>query len=158
MAKQRNLQWEARLRRQHRLIALYSLIQCWVRGADGLVLTHDDLTKILNIKRLEWSHFAEFASNVREFFPFVVPVYLQSTKQVLACFISRRKMEGVPKNRRIDIPRQIAALKRQGVDVTLFSMWKLEPSKTPLAALKPQLVSLAKGGPNVSVLKYVSAR
>jgi len=158
MAKQRNLQWEATLRRMHRLIALYSVIQCWMKGVDGLVFTHSDLIKILNIKRLEWSHLSQFATNMREFFPFVVPIWLPSTKQVFACFISRRRIEGVPKNRQIDIPKQIAVLKQQGVDVTTFSIWKLEQSKTPLAALKPQLVSLAQGGPSVSLLKHVGTR
>lgn len=158
MPKQRNLDWEARLRRQHRLIALYSLIQCWVKGVDGLVLTHSDLITILNIKRLEWSHLSQFATNMREFFPSVVPIWLPSTKQVFACFISRRRIEGVPRNRQVDIPKQIAALKQQGVDVTTFSIWKLDPSKTPLAALKPQLVSLAQGSAGVSILKFTRTR
>ena len=158
MAKQRNLQWEAKLRRQHRLIALYSVIQCWMKGVDGLVLTHSDLIKILNITRLEWSHISQFAANMHEFFPFVVPVWLPSTKQVVACFISRRRMEGIPRNRQIDIPKQIAALKQQGVHVTTFSIWKLEQSKTPLAALKVQLVSLVQGGPSASLLKYIGSR
>ena len=154
----RNIHWEAKLRREHRLIALYALIQCWVKDADGLVLTHSDLIKILNIKRLEWSHIRQFAKNVNDFFPFVVPVWFDPNKQVVACFISRRPMKGISQNQRLNITQQISALKKQGVNIASFTVWKLEDSKPPLAVLKTQLVSLVQGGPCGAFVKYVGAR
>ncbi len=42
-------------RRQHRAVALFAIIQCWIRGLDGLYFSREHLTRLLGIETFQKS-------------------------------------------------------------------------------------------------------
>jgi len=145
MRKQKNLQWEAKLRCQHRRISLFALIQCWLKEVDGLVLTHSDLAAILQLTRIEETHIDQLVDNMREFFPFCVPIWSPRPKTLRACFVSRRPIRTILGKQGSSIPKQIEALKQEGIPFETFTIWTRDQSRTPLTALKTHLDALAQG-------------
>ena len=51
MKQQRHRQGESE-RRQHRALALFTVIHCWMRGLDGVVFKEEHLVRILGLKKL----------------------------------------------------------------------------------------------------------
>jgi len=40
-------------RRQHRSIALFAVVQCWLRNLDGLVLDRQNLERLVGLERFK---------------------------------------------------------------------------------------------------------
>lgn len=38
-------------RRQHRIIGMFALIQCWEENLDGVVITRDDIKRLIGLRR-----------------------------------------------------------------------------------------------------------
>jgi hypothetical protein len=155
MRKQINWEWKFRLRRQHRLISLFSLIQCWLKGVDGLVFTYSDLARVLPVRKsIREAHINQLAENMREFFPFFVQRYSKRPYKFIACFVSRRPIEDILPKGQNSITKQIEILKQKGVQIEPFRIWKEDQFKDPLEALKAHLVSLARGNiPKIPLMK-----
>lgn len=55
-------------RRQHRTIGLFCVVQCWLRGLDGVVLRRGDLERLLGLRRFKGSRLAWLEVDLDEFF------------------------------------------------------------------------------------------
>ena len=58
-------------RRQHRMIGLFAVLQCWRRQLDGVVIEHSDLLRLIGLnvikpKRAEW-----IKEDLKSFFPYI---------------------------------------------------------------------------------------
>jgi len=57
-------------RRQHRVIALFAVLQCWIRKLDGVVLNKSHLERLIGLKRIKRNRIRWFLEDVSEFFPY----------------------------------------------------------------------------------------
>jgi len=57
-------------RRQHRAAAVFSVIQCWLRGLDGVILERSDLERVLGLERFKKKRVSWLREDFKEFFPF----------------------------------------------------------------------------------------
>jgi hypothetical protein len=57
-------------RRQHRTIALFCVIQCWMRGLEGLILERQDLERLLGLERFKGTRIDWLREDFKEFFPY----------------------------------------------------------------------------------------
>lgn len=57
-------------KRQHRAVALFCVIQCWVRGLDGVVLSRADMERLLGLERFREARIDWIRRDFKEFFLF----------------------------------------------------------------------------------------
>jgi hypothetical protein len=56
-------------KRQHRTIALFCVIQCWVSGLDGLIVTSADLKRLLGLQQFKKVRIDDVITDIKDFFP-----------------------------------------------------------------------------------------
>lgn len=56
-------------KRQHRTVALFCVIQCWVRGLDGVILNRSDIERLVGIERFKETRIDWITRDFAEFFP-----------------------------------------------------------------------------------------
>lgn len=64
-------------RRQHRVISVFCVIQCWLRGWDGVEISRDFLERLIGLEIFKGSRKVWMSEDFREFFPFQHPDYHQ---------------------------------------------------------------------------------
>jgi len=94
-------------KRQHRTVALFCVIQCWVRGLDGVILSRSDIERLLGLERFKETRIDWIRRDFKEFFPFqklgyepyVSPVgHVNQNQESFASFtISRVPLDQEPK-------------------------------------------------------------
>jgi hypothetical protein len=57
-------------KRQHRTIALFCVIQCWIMNSDGLVLDRTILERLLGLERFKQTRVDWLVEDFEDFFPF----------------------------------------------------------------------------------------
>jgi hypothetical protein len=57
-------------RRQHRKIAILCMMQCWLRGLDGIEITREDLQRLLGLEKFKQSRVDWIEEDFRDFFVF----------------------------------------------------------------------------------------
>ncbi len=62
-------------RRQHRAISLFCVVQCWLRGWDGVRIDRDQLERLLGIEKFKQARVAWMNEDFSEFFPWQQNVY-----------------------------------------------------------------------------------
>lgn len=62
-------------RRQHRVISLFCVVQCWLRGWDGVRIDRDQLERLLGLEKFKQARVAWMNEDFSEFFPWQQNVY-----------------------------------------------------------------------------------
>lgn len=58
------------VRRQHRQLSLFLVIQAWTKALDGVVLSREAITRLLGLERWEPDRIPLLIEDLKEFFPF----------------------------------------------------------------------------------------
>jgi hypothetical protein len=56
-------------KRQHRAIALFAVIQCWLRELDGVAFRRRDLERLLGLERFKETRIDWLMEDLKEMFP-----------------------------------------------------------------------------------------
>lgn len=109
-------------RRQHRSIALFAVIQCWLRNLDGLVIDRKYLERLTGIDRFTQTRIEWLQKDFYEFFKFrkVIPV---GSQPLGSLYVSRRKLEGVLPGGTMSDEKRVAGAKEAGLRLGLFKIW-----------------------------------
>jgi len=83
-------------RRQHRVISLFCVIQCWLHGWDGIQISRDFLERLIGLKRFKPRRAMWMSEDFKEFFPYQRPDYLQNHYAFFSIEISRLPFEQNP--------------------------------------------------------------
>src|ERR1051325_1190409 len=79
-------------KRQHRTIALFAVIQCWLRDLDGLVFSRQTLERLIGIERFKGSRVAWLIEDLTEFFPHYFDLYFAGKQNSLfSLYVSRKE-------------------------------------------------------------------
>jgi len=74
-------------RRQHRAISLFCVVQCWLRGWDGVRIDRDQLERLLGLRKFKQARVVWMNEDFSEFFPCQQNVYDPGSPE---CFWSIR--------------------------------------------------------------------
>ena len=55
-------------RRQHRMIGLFALIQCWAEDLDGVVITRDDVRRLIGLQNIRAARVKWLKEDLEQFF------------------------------------------------------------------------------------------
>ena len=84
-------------RRQHRAVALLAVVQCWLRGIDGVLLERAHLHRLLGIERFSEARVEALEEDLAEFFPFRKSTWDPTIEMWFeSLWISRRELAGSP--------------------------------------------------------------
>jgi hypothetical protein len=116
-------------RRQHRTIALFSIIQCWVNKTDGLVFTRNQLLRLLGLERFKRTRVIWLKKHLKELFPYQRTLPLGSVERFTHLFISRRPLKSIFPNEETNPKKIVEALESHNLRVHFFSMWPRAKAK-----------------------------
>jgi hypothetical protein len=82
-------------RRQHRAVALFAVVQCWLRDLDGLVFDRRDLERLLGLKRFKGTRVEWMREDFKEFFPYQEVFWMSNARDSFgSLYVSRRELDG----------------------------------------------------------------
>jgi|SRR6267142_1952795 len=127
-------------RRQHRAVALYAVIQCWMRGLDGVAFQRKDLERLLGLVRFKATRVDWLKQDLREYFPFIEEYYRTGhTDSLSSIFVARVPLaKALPKGTMTTAAR-VARIKKFGPRMGVFEMWDTPTTqvRTSFEALVP---------------------
>jgi hypothetical protein len=110
-------------KRQHRAVALFAVLQCWIRDLDGIVFDRPDLERLLGLERFRGGRVALIKADFKEFFPFQEVYYTKKQSSFGSLYLSRRELKGaVPPGWMSDRDR-IAQIPNNEPRLAMFQMW-----------------------------------
>ena len=124
-------------RRQHRAVALFAIIQCWLRNLDGLVFDRRDLERLLGLERFKGARVDWMREDFKEFFPHQEVFWMSNARDSFgSLYVSRRELEGVLPKGTMPDEKRIAGIPEDGPRLDLFRIWDRPDARKVLAAFK----------------------
>lgn len=133
-------------RRQHRVVALFAVVQCWLRNLDGVVLERRHLERLLGLERFKGTRVTWLQADLKELFPHQL-VYWQKGKNssLHSIFASRAALDAVPSGSMSTAARLARTTADGGPRMALFELWA-EPSRNLNEAFEGLLPFFAQRG------------
>ncbi len=123
-------------RRQHRGVALFAVIQCWLRNLDGLAFQRRHLERLLGLERFKGTRVEWLQEDLKEFFPHQEVYWLAGKNNSLgSVIISRTPLTEVLPAGTMSTATRIAKVRDGGPRLGMFEMWR-EPSRDFTKALE----------------------
>lgn len=111
-------------RRQHRVVALYAVLQCWTRRLDGLVIDRNHLERLLGLKRFKDTRMEWLRADFREYFRHVsLYKYTHAENSLGSLYVSMVEMEGVLPAGTMKDDARLAGIPLGGPKFGMFEMW-----------------------------------
>lgn len=116
-------------RRQHRTLALFAVIQCWMRDLDGLVFERSQLERLLGLERFKQTRVNWLKEDMREFFPNQRSLWrTYPQRSFSSLYVSRRLLAPFPVDAS-GVDKRIEFLGGKGVRIDRFRMWSRQKVK-----------------------------
>ena len=110
-------------RRQHRSVALFAAIQCWLRNLDGIVLDRSDLERLLGLSRFKGTRVEWLEEDLAEYFQYH-KLYWYSGSSLASIFISRAPLDGYLSEGRMTDEKRIKNIPVHGPRIGSLKTWK----------------------------------
>lgn len=109
-------------RRQHRTVALFAVVQCWVRNLDGVAFTRPQIQRMLGLDRIRGERIGWLKEDMVEYFPHFKAFYLPNTTSVRSVFLCRQSLNQLPRAT-MTTKERIEGIGEGGPKIGIFSMW-----------------------------------
>ena len=111
-------------RRQHRVVALYAVLQCWCRQLDGLVIDRLHLERLLGLKRFKDTRMEWLRKDFMEYFRYVsLYKYTHADNSLGSLYVSMVDMEGILPSGGMKDDTRLAAIPAHGPKFGMFEIW-----------------------------------
>jgi len=118
-------------RRQHRAVALFALIQCWIRGLDGLVFTRTDLERLLGLKRFKRTRVEWLQEDLKELFPHQEVYWLwPATNSFHSLYVSRIPISNSLPSGAMSTKKRLEGMSEDGPSLDFFKIWSRPKTAT----------------------------
>lgn len=124
-------------RRQHRAVALFAAIQCWLRGLDGVVFERSSLERLLGLDRFKKTRVSQMQDDFKEYFPYRKVIWFAdkhdtdgNPNSFASFWVSRKEIKPFPEGR-MTTKKRLAAMSSEAPKFAAFKMWQ----KTPAAEI-----------------------
>jgi hypothetical protein len=116
-------------RRQHRVVALFAVIQCWLRGLDGLAFERRQLERLLGLVRFKGTRVEWLREDFKEFFPYQEVCWFTGKNHSLgSVIISRVPIAGSLLEGSMATKARVAKVQEGGPKLGMFELW-VEPGR-----------------------------
>ncbi len=111
-------------RRQHRSVALFAVVQCWLRNLDGLVFDREHLDRLVGLRQFKGARVDWLLEDFREFFQHVEIFRYESKKKSFdALYVSRCELTGWLPNGTMTDEKRLANIASGGPKLEMFKIW-----------------------------------
>lgn len=115
-------------RRQHRTVALFAVLQCWIRNLDGVVLERRHFERLLGLDRFKRKRVTWLQEDLRELFPHQAVFWITGKNSSLhSIYASRVPLDALPQGS-MPTATRISRATSAGLRIARFDLWA-EPSK-----------------------------
>lgn len=113
-------------RRQHRTIAVFAVIQCWLRNLDGIAFQRPQLERLLGLDRFKRTRVDWLKEDLREFFPHV-KIYRYAGKEysLASVIVARVEIKSHLPKGTMTTEQRIKGVTKDGPSLGLFELWAL---------------------------------
>jgi hypothetical protein len=115
-------------RRQHRTMALFSMIQCWMRGLDGIAYYRSHLERLLGLERFKQTRIDWLQKDIKELFPHQELFWSSDKESFSSLFVSRKKLKQYLPKGSMTTQKRIEGIAENGPIIGVFQIWK-RPNK-----------------------------
>jgi hypothetical protein len=118
-------------------VALFAVVQCWLRDLDGLVFDRRDLERLLGLKRFKGTRVEWMREDFKEFFPSQEVFWMSNARDSFgSLYVSRRELDGVLPGGNMRDEKRIAGIPDDGPRLGLFMIWDRPDARKVLSAFK----------------------
>lgn len=111
--------------RQHRVIALFALVQCWQRKIDGVVFMRRHMERLIGLKKFKSTRIEWMQEDIKDFFPYQEVYYDSDTESFGSFYAARFPIaEYLPTGSMTDKER-LRLLKKGSPKLERFKLWGL---------------------------------
>jgi hypothetical protein len=111
-------------KRQHRAIALFAVLQCWMRNLDGIVLDRRHLERLLGLERFRDKRMKWIEADFKDFFPTVeIYYYVEGKQKFGSLYLSRQELKGLLPDGKMSDKRRIEEIPKNGPRLAMFKVW-----------------------------------
>jgi len=109
-------------RRQHRVVGLFAVLQCWLRNLDGVCFQRSHLERLLGLQRFKGTRVEWLKKDLTEFFEFRSLLVYGGSNSLASLFVSRVSLSSLP-NGTMDDEERIAGIPEGGPRIGIFQLW-----------------------------------
>jgi hypothetical protein len=111
-------------RRQHRAVALFAVIQCWLKGRDGVVFQRQDLERLLDLERFKKARITWLREDLKDFFPYQEFFWsTQAPNSFASLFVCRKPLKGFLPKGSMSNRKRLEGIPWDGPRIDFFEMW-----------------------------------
>lgn len=109
-------------RRQHRVVALYAAIQCWVRKLDAIVIERSDLERLIGLERFKSKRWTWLQKDMQPYFEHIEIIEIQGRKKSLGSLYASRVPLELPTGS-LSTEQRIAQMQANGFKIEPLVLW-----------------------------------
>jgi hypothetical protein len=111
-------------RRQHRSLAIFAMIQCWISRWDGVAFERDHLERLVGLERFKGKRVEWLKEDLKDLFPFQQVLSFSSSEKFACMVISRVDFSGCWPNGSMTTEKRIEGIRENGGPVIgIFRLW-----------------------------------
>ena len=110
-------------RRQHRVIALYAVIQCWVRKLDAIVIERHDLERLIGLERFRLKRWTWLQKDMEPYFDYIEIIERTGKVKSLGSLYASRVPLHLP-GRALTTEKRVARMQANGLKIEPLVLWK----------------------------------
>ncbi len=111
-------------RRQHRALAVFATIQCWIRKWDGTAFERDHLERLVGLERFKGTRVEWLQEDLKDLFAFQQVLTYSSSEKFACMIISRRDFSSYWPAGTMTTEERLEGIRKNGGPVLgVFGLW-----------------------------------
>jgi hypothetical protein len=111
-------------RRQHRTVALFAVIQCWIRSLDGVCFQRDHLERLVGVERFKGTRIDWLRRDLKDAFPYQQLLIFRGTSKFASYYVSRVEFPPhVFDGKEMQDEDRIKKIEAAGLKIGIFALW-----------------------------------
>lgn len=115
-------------RRQHRAVSLFAVVQCWLRGLDGVVFQRRSLERLLGLKRFKQTRVDWLRYDLKELFPYQSDFYTSSSS-FHSLFVCRLPIDEFLTVGSMTTVERLEKMSAEAPRLEMFKIWSIPRKK-----------------------------
>jgi hypothetical protein len=111
-------------RRQHRALAVFAMIQCWIRKWDEIAFERDHLERLVGLERFKGTRVEWLKEDLKDLFPFQQVLTYSSSEKFACMLISRTDFSSYWPDGSMTTEERVEGIRKNGgPDLGVFELW-----------------------------------
>lgn len=109
-------------RRQHRVVALYAAIQCWIRKLEAIVIERRDLERLIGLERFRGKRWTWLQKDMEPYFRYIEIIEIEGKRKSLGSLYASRVPLDLPIGS-LSTEKRLARMQAAGLKIDPLVLW-----------------------------------